>query len=361
MRIAVYHNLEKGGALLQANKIIKSLSTKHYIKIFSTKKNITIKDVKTEVYKINSPKNIFEHVTQAIYELKRIDKEISKKISNENFDLVIVFPCIIRQSPHILRYTNKNIYFFAEPKREFYENTNFSFSLKKLLTLIIRYPIKISDKISCKAAKTIICNSYYSKNVLRKIYKKKGFVIYPGQVNLKPKKIYSQNNKKIISIGQISKIKGHDYSIKQLEGSKTALNIIGREVEDSPKLYHLAQLKNVNLNVLKIEDNKEKIKRLRDHSIFLANNKREPFGITTLEAIDQNLMVLGKNEAGTSEVVRNGIDGFLYPNKINMARTVLENFLKRKHFTKISCTSISWDNEAEKLLSIYHHLKNDKY
>jgi len=360
MKICVFHNLKPGGALNEALEIINILSKNNQVHIYSHNKSIRHPKSKLFLFPINKTENIFQHLHQAIFELNKSELHIANLINSRKYDFIIIFPCIIVQTPHILKYIDKNhIYFFTEPKREFYEMTNFDhYSIKKMLARIIRFPIKIIDKINCKKAINIATNSYYSNHQLFKIYNKKGFVLYPGLKNNKPKLIMVKNNKNIISIGQVSMIKGHDFSIKQLSKTKHTLNIIGRYSIDKDFLINLSNQLKTKLKIYNTENNKLKNKLLLKHSMYLANQLNEPFGISTLEACNNNRILLGKNEGGTPEIIKHGLNGLLYPNSIHISRNVLSDNLKDTKYI-YNTSKINWKHTTQSLLRLYHYLKNE--
>jgi len=361
MKICVFHNLKPGGALNQAKEIIKILSITNEIHIYSHNKHLKETGYNFHLYPINHTKNIIEHLYQAIFVLNKSQKQMADSINSNKFDLILVFPCIITQSPFILKHINKNhIYVFTEPKREFYENTNYDhFTFKKILTRLIRYPIKTIDKMNCNKAVNIVTNSYFSNHILKKIYNKNGHVIYPGLSKNKPYKLIKLNNGKVISIGQISKIKGHDFSIKQLSNSGITLNIIGRRTDDKKYLVKLSDNVNTIINFIETESETEKIKLLKKHNIYLANQLKEPFGISTLEACDNSLLVIGKNEGGTPEIISHGLNGYLYPNSIGASRSIINKYTNKDVLTFYKTSYISWKQTTESLLRLYHFIKSE--
>lgn len=361
MKICVFHNLKPGGALNKAKEIIKVLSTNNEIHIYSHNEHLKAANCKYHIHQISHANNIIEHLYQAIFVLNKSQKLMADSINSNRFDLILVFPCIITQSPFILKHINKNhIYVFTEPKREFYENTNYDhFTIRKILTRLIRYPIKTIDKMNCKKAVNIVTNSYYSNHILKKIYNKNGHVIYPGLAKNKPYKLIKLNNGKVISIGQISKIKGHDFSIKQLSNSGIILNVIGRKTDDKKYLVKLSNNVKTIINFIETENETEKIKLLKKHSIYLANQLKEPFGISTLEACDNSRLVIGKNEGGTPEIISHGLNGYIYPNSINTSRYIINKYTKKDVLTFYKTSHISWKQTTESLLRFYHFIKNE--
>lgn len=358
MNIAIYHNLEKGGALNFIIEVLKHLNINNKIDIYSFQKNIPNKLVdKFYIYKIKKTNNLLSNLKYIALDLKKINQNIAQKINKGNYDLILVFPCLLTQSPYVLRFLKnkqKTIYFFTEPKREFYEKTSFNyFSPIKIIKKIIRLPLKIIDKKNCLSATNIITNSFFTSTNLERIYGMKSTVIYPGLKQILPRKIAIQNNKKTLSVGQISKIKGHDFSIKQIINITDNTTILGRETEESKIIYNFAAKKGVFLNILKTENNKTKDDIYKYYSIFLANNYNEPFGITTLEATTNNCLVLGKNNGGTSEIIQNGINGYLYSN-LQEARYILNKTMSQKIIYIYQTNVIDWKYTSDKILDFYY-------
>lgn len=102
-------------------------------------------------------------------------------------------------------------------------------------------------------------------------------------------------------------------------------------------------------------NDKRKRELLSKSTFYLANQENEPFGLSTLEAIDNGCFVLGKNEGGTPEIVSRGLSGFLYPNDIRIARKVLKTFLGQKYIKVYKTVKIDWKETTNKLLNIFQH------
>ena len=358
MKIAVFHNLENGGALNFIKLITQNINKNNQIDLYTFRKNINKKLFKKIYqYEIKDKQNIFKNLFYILTELKHTYKKIANDISMKNYDLILIFPCLLTQSPYLLRFlknSEKIIYFFTEPKREFYENTSFDYwTIKKILARIIRLPIKYIDKKNCKSAKHIICNSKFTAKNLKRIYNKNSTIIYPGLKPIKPKLFLVKNNKKILSVGQLSKIKGHDFSIKQLKGITDSLTILGRETSESKKIYKLAKKEKIFLNLIKTENDTIKNNLYKHYSIYLANNNNEPFGITTLEATSNHCLVLGKKEGGTPEIIKNGENGYLYSN-INEAKRILKKVLTQDKLQIKQINTIDWKYTSDKILEYYH-------
>lgn len=355
MKIAIYHNLENGGALNSLVKISEILKKNNTLDLYCHQ-NITPNNIFKNIYihKLKKQTNIFGHMQQILFELKDANQKIATDINQKNYDIILIFQCLLTQSPYLLKFlkTNtKSIYFLNEPKREFYENTSFDyFSIKKTIARLIRFPIKLIDRNNAKHAQLIISNSYFSQNKIKKIYNRNSSVIYPGLKTIKPLKNTIKNNKQFISIGLFSKIKGHTFSLRQLKQLTNKITIIGRNTNEYTTIKKIASKNSIFINEISTENDKKKFLELKKNTFYLANNEKEPFGITTLEATVNELFVLGKNEGGTEEIVQNGLNGILYPNNIKNAQITTKNLLGLKYITYYKINTIDWNIYIYKLM-----------
>jgi glycosyltransferase involved in cell wall biosynthesis len=358
MKIAIYHNLEKGGALKMLIELAKNLHKNNTIDLYCHKPNIP-KGIFNNVkkYPIKKTSNVFQGLHQTIFELKDINRNIALDISKVNYDLVFIFQCTLTQSPYLLRYLNKNIksvYFWNESKREFYENTSYDYySLKRVFTRLIRLPIKLIDKNNCKKAKLIVSCSEFASKQLKKIYNQKSVVVHPGLKPIKPKKITIINKKNFVSIGPYQKIKGYVFSLNQLNKFVNSFTIISHRTGEYEYIKKVALKNNIKINEIDTNNDRIKIKELKKYTFYLANYENEPFGIATLEAIENNLFVIGKNQGGTKEIIKNKINGTLYPDDLVKARLVISKLLKLKYITFYKTCALDWKFYTENIMKTF--------
>ncbi len=364
MRICIFHNLKKGGALEYLVKIVEYLNKNHSIDIYSFQKNKSFHSFKNYYfYKIKKTKNLFQYILLTFFELNQKSKKIAEKINNQKYDFIIVSNDFLIQSPHILKYLkntkkSKIIFLSHEPKREFYENTTYDhMKFKRILSRIIRSYIKAIDKHNCKKTQIIITNSFYSQNVFQKIYNKKSYVVQPGLERINIKKTSLNNNHRYYSLSDFSKTKGHHISINSINSlPESKLIISGRKNND---FIYISKLIKNNKNIkLKINISSiNKIKLLNEKTIFLCNQIKEPFGISSLEISNGNNYIIGLNLGGTAEIIDHGINGFLSQIKNN--RKVIKYIDNKKTIKFYKNKRLSWDHTSQKLLSLYHFLKNE--
>lgn len=353
INIAIFENLDEGGALKQVRNYTKYFDKLGYkVDIYTHTLNKINNTSDIYYYPITNPKNSLHEIFTTIKQLKSSQQKIAKAIKNKNYSLILIFPCKFTQSPFLINFiNNKNSYYmFLETKREFYENTSYDYlSIKRILARIIRSPIKFIDRKNCKKAKNIISNSYYSKYILKNIYNKKSTVIYPNLKQIKSTKYKIKNHKNFLSVGLISKLKNNDLTIKILKPLNQKLNLIGNYSIDR----HNNNLKKYCKLYSNIDD-KEKTMKYKKNTFYMANQINEPFGLTTLEAVNYKNFVFGLNSGGTSEIIQNGLNGILYPNKVEIATNLISKYLNKQNLTIHKTCIINWETSVKKILNFTH-------
>jgi glycosyltransferase involved in cell wall biosynthesis len=221
---------------------------------------------------------------------------------------------------------------------------------------MLRIYLKYNDYVNTRLAKNIIVNSYFSYSNLKKIYNKKGIVIYPGLVKKKPTKINIYNKDKIIIVGQLSYTKGYDHALKLIaQSGNKIVTVIGRKTEDYKNIVKISKHYGVTINLVTTDNDYIKNKLYKKHGIFIACQRNEPFGITTAEACYNNLVVFGLNKGGTSEIVSHGLNGFLYEeNSLKTASECLKKFQSQRRPTITKINSIDWKQMSNKMISIFN-------
>ncbi len=355
IKLAIFHNLDKGGAAYFLSEFTKSLKLRrHHVDIYS------LKNENKNTTQLGGTNNVYSHLLQILYEIPRLSKSISNSISANNYDVIIVFPCQLTQAPTILRYLdpNKTIYLLTEPKREFYEKTSFDHNtIKRLSARILRLPIKFIDIYNTRKTKNIITISYYEQSLIKKIYKKKSVVIHPALTTTNLTKI-NLKNKNIITIGQLSYLKGHHTTLKQLQPNQK-ITLLGRATNETDEIKKLATKQNIDLEIIQTENDSTKTRILKKHNIFAANYIKEPYGIATLEAIDAGLFVVGTNDGGTPEIVQHGVNGLLYPNNIKIAKKTMEKVFSSNNLIYFKNKRIDWNATTNNILRMADYLTNN--
>lgn len=196
------------------------------------------------------------------------------------------------------------------------------------------------------------------------------FKIDIDKEKLKEKYKIPQDKFILIFAGRLAKEKNIDFIID-------AFNLISKKRDD----IHLlivgggVEEKNLKLKVesLNLKDNvtftgllqkKDVLPLYKISDIFVFSSFTETQGLVISEAQAGGLPVVALAASGVSDVVRNGVDGFLCPNDLNIfvekILYLLENEEVRKKFSenaKINAEKFSSHTQAEKLIEVYKKIK----
>lgn len=243
-----------------------------------------------------------------------------------------------------------------------------NFVLKSIIKLIL-------NKASC-----IVAISTRIKNVIQNFYNiKKDISVINWGINLtKPKPNTKLDRCKlgltdkdfvIISIGRLVKRKGFEFLIEamnKIQNPNIKLLLVG----DGPEKKQIQQLiKKYNLDnrvkLLGKVSTEEKYKLLLLSEIFVLPSLHEGFGIVILEAMSVGLPVIVTNNGGQTDIVLDGINGFLIPicNAEKIAEKILQLYLNPQLREKMSLNNIdriknfSIENTCNKYNFLFQQLK----
>lgn len=166
---------------------------------------------------------------------------------------------------------------------------------------------------------------------------------------------------RLLSLGRISMGKRHDVAIKTLSELIHAKNI---EAElsitgagDTTSLELLTQKLRLTDKVNFTGHSDNVFEMYETHDILIVGSEMEGFGRVTAEAMATGMIVIGRNTGGTKDIIRNGVNGFLFNDeaeilhiiimllqnhqickmiRINANTTVSENYSLEKYFETMS-------------------------
>jgi len=375
MKIAIFHNLRKGGARRTLIELAKRLAKNHVIDVFSLDPE-TKNDFKfareTKIFSFSLSRNFLIAQKQIVLELPKIHKKISKLINRGKYDIAYVNHDIFTKAPYILRYLEiPTIYFCHEPPREFYEPFSlFSSNLKFKIINCLRYHLKYIDRENVEAADILITNSKYSNKYIAKIYGKTTVRLRLGVDTSRFKYFRRKRSNFYLTVGALAFFKGYDFLIRSIamlpQRYKYPLVSIasgGRETNDIKKL---ANRLNVELRIIdSVTDNKlvDYYNRAR---LCLLAPYFEPFGLITLEAMSCGLPVVGVAEGGLIETIpeKNGWLSERDPDKFS--KTILKaldnNLSESKSLTLRNYVQKkwNWDVSVRQLEKIFREVYDNE-
>jgi glycosyltransferase involved in cell wall biosynthesis len=174
----------------------------------------------------------------------------------------------------------------------------------------------------------------------------------------------SSKSFRLISIGHLTKVKGHDILLKAfaLLDKNFTLTIIGSGQEKSTYKDFIIKnnlVKRVTL-IEKVEHEKVGY-ALSDHDIFCIPSRSESFGIAPIEAMAMGLPVIGSNVGGLDQLIINGFNGLKFTNENyhELAEKINEACSKEWNRDKISAwakESYSWSKWTNSIVQYYNNL-----
>lgn len=249
-------------------------------------------------------------------------------------------------------------------------------ALKKDYDLI--YDSRAVYRYHLKRAEQIICISDYVRNTHKKIlWGASTITIYNGLDISKYIIDNAYESKpivyKLIICGVIEEAKGQLEAVKAMEClindykiNKIHLQIVGEGSGDYYKQlvrYIKHHKLHKYISILPFHEDLRELRRNAD--IALVCSRSEAFGRVTVESMLSENLVIGVDFAGTAELVKDGITGYLYKmgdtealcKKLYYAIT---HWKEQEHIIrkakKYACSNFDVNCYAEKILNIYNHL-----
>lgn len=311
MKIAIYHELPKGGARKSVNEMAKFLKKHNTVDLYTlTSKQIPDEEIFfTNIYKFpfsykkwsgDKPLIRIYKDTVELYKLYKLNKKIAKTIRSRKYDVLFVHASQNIEAPFVLRFKNiKKVYFLHDPYfRLIYEPELHAIknlpAVNSLYELLIKKLLKKLDTENVSGADFVFANSEFSKNGFKKAYRKDSQVVYLGVDTTFYKPFKSTKKFDVLFIGSRSEIDGYD----TLQGylSLTDQSLVVKVL--------LAENEWINSN--------EEMRQLYLCSkVVLCLARKEPLGLTPLEAMACGVPVVAVDEGGYSETVVNGKTGYL--------------------------------------------------
>ncbi|MDC0074832.1 glycosyltransferase family 4 protein [Alphaproteobacteria bacterium] len=220
-----------------------------------------------------------------------------------------------------------------------------------------------------------IANSKFVKNHLPVLKKKKIYQIYnpiylKNELNYSLKKIELKNwkkNKNIICVGSTTAQKKQDIFIKAIKlvsDEFTNINfwIIGRKTPNAKNLEMLISSYNLENKIKLIDFKLDILSYIYESDMLISCAINEGHGRTLIEAMLVNTCVIASNSGGHSEIIKDGVNGFLFEldDYNSLARIITKNITNTEKTTKITSEAKSWaennftlDNHTKSVISVY--------
>ncbi|MCI7812787.1 MAG: glycosyltransferase family 4 protein [Lachnospiraceae bacterium] len=249
--------------------------------------------------------------------------EIAKVIQENNIDLIYTNTRVIDIGLRCARLTGKpHVWHF----REFGEE---DFDMYPLVTAREHF-----GRIG-KNTDVIICNSraVYAK-FLKKIHgKAKLCVVYNGVAKPEQKSQHTNEKVRFLITGRISRAKGQLDAVLAVNElvkrgyTEFELLVAGPQSENYLELQREAEKNRGMIKFLGMRTDMPYLRSITD--VELVCSRMEAFGRVTVEAMLAGNPVIGKNAGGTTELIEEGKNGFLYePGNIKELADKMEKLIK---------------------------------
>lgn len=313
MNIAVYYNLNYGGAKRSVQEHVKGLSRLgHNVDVYTTddeKDDLSpgLYARKEFNYKFNILKISIPIISRIAKDfsvfiiLKNLHEKIASDIDERKYDIVLVHTDFYTQSPFILRFLKtKNAYYILEPLRiasEYALRIPSDWNiLNKLYETINRY---IRKKIDIKNARS--ANYYLSISFLGKFYAAQIYDIYSKVSYLgvdkdifKPLNIKKKNQ--ILFVAPKDYIFGYDLILE-------AQKLIHKNIRPQLRIIFGSDKKR------RISD-KDLVREYNQSIVTISLSRLDTFGLVPLESMACGTPVIATNMPSYKEIIDDGLTGY---------------------------------------------------
>jgi glycosyltransferase involved in cell wall biosynthesis len=356
MRIAVWHNLPSGGGKRALYYHVKGLRERgHTLESWSlgsadhaylslrtlVPEHVVPLDWQRKVSNNRWGKLINLYLNATSY-MKLVDKacrECARQINAGGFDLVFANSCAGFAMPFVVRYVQApKVTYLQEPFRYLYEarptlpwvghvpissdtvrqvpDANQMLRPGEIIKLYLNRRQAREEWITAHASDVILVNSYYSREVLLRVYNYDAQVCYLGIDTDLFQDLNKERERFIVGLGSFDRIKGIDLAIQAvacLPEPRPPLVWIGNKAEQRylDEVKQLAVELNVDLRTLLRVSDAEIVDTLNRATLMLYTSRLEPFGLAPLEANACGTPVVAVAEGGVRETVIDGMNGYL--------------------------------------------------
>ena len=337
MKIAVFHELPRGGARRAVNSYAVELKKKHTVDLYF----VDEKDSKSEhqfyssvfFYKFmprrweggNWRVRVYKDSVELI-NVYKLNKKIAADIDAKKYDVVFVSASKFIEAPFIMRFLKTPFLFFSEDPyyRIIYDPL---LRISKDLD-IFRYNYercnrivrKILDRKNVECAKICLAPSKYIAELFSKTYNKHVDVVYHGVDTNFFTRSKIKKNIDLFYIGSYEPFDGYKLLNDSLSHLKKSITVRKILIEEEW-----------------ISDDKVLRDLYRRSKIMFCPAQREGLGLVLLEALSCGTTVIALDEAGHKEIIKQGKNGYLVPPNPTKIAKLLESLLSNaKEIRKLS-------------------------
>ncbi len=342
MKIALYHNLPVGGAKRVYYDVFSYLKEKYdadislceYVTQYNSEEAMdlsaclderVIVEAKPAASGNNKLINLINNWI-GLWELRRAQKEIARRINGGDFDLVFVFPCRVEQTPSLLRFvTIPSLYYGAEVHRRVFEHPRVTepgyqgnWQRGNFISRPYYENLRRNDVKNAECATLFFANSYHTREAMIKTYGLFPTVVYNG-LNLDSfeRMEGAEKERAVLSVGNLSPFKGHRLVAEAVAGIpkklRPELRIAYHSGDDEERNYlsGFCEDNGIDLKVIQGLDDAGLREVYARAYVVALGYVVEPLGLVPLEAMACGTPVVAVKEGGFRETIRDGEVGLL--------------------------------------------------
>jgi len=311
--------------------------------------------------------------------LRSLSQAIARKIEQSSYDVVLAHPCQFETSPTILRYLQSlpSVYYCQEPLRSLYEAMpgrpydDNSATWRRVLNRVDPLPalyhsvLKRADQRNTRSARTVLVNSKFMRDAVRRIYQVDAQVSYHGVDTQQFRPLPIQKRHMLLSVGSLTPLKGFDFlihSVARISTDRRLPLVIASNFQNPPERDYLDQLANdldVDLTLLANVNDERLVQLYNQAKVTIYAPIGEPFGLVPLESMACGTPVVGVAEGGVRESILHEHTGLLVerdPTKFAEAvQYLLANPTLARHYGRNSREHVlrnwTWDRALATLES----------
>lgn len=389
MKIALYHNLHSGGALRTVCAIASRIGQHHSVDLYnlscSEQKFCDLSEAVQQTYtyafhplpQLHRPFGRLNYAARwwDLQRLEQLHRQIAADIDRRGYDVVYVHPCQFAQTPGVIRHLKTPVLYHShEPLRVAHEPEvprayravrKISRWINRVDFLKAAFENKRSqiDRRNTWAASMLVCNSYFTREAIYRIYGVDARVVYHGIDSLKNRPLGLTRENMVLTVGALTPLKGFDFIVRSLAcippESRPELIITSNYQEPQEKSYveDLARQLGVRLQLMTMVSDETLLQLYNRAGVVACASILEPFGLVPLEAMACAVPVVAVAEGGLRESIQPGITGFLVDrNPPDFAAAVLKLLSDPQQSRKMGeagreavLRDWTWEKSVEKL------------
>ncbi len=361
MKIAIFFTydytveiLKKSGLFEREMKIYDELAKKYNVKFkfFTYDEVLDSKDYGYEnfefypIYKF--VKRFNNKVIRLVYSFC-IPFKIKKKLTG--IDILHQHQLLGSWIPLILRYS-QNIPLLV---RTGYDAYHFSIQNNDKILKIFFY--KFLTKITLKFSDLYTVTSFSDISFLKKYFFTENIKVVPNWIQQTPDTYTDRKENKILMVGRLESQKNYPLAFEFLKNLnyEFELDIYGSGSKKN-ELKKLSSSEGLKVNLLENISHSELLKTYGKYKYFLSTSKFEGNPKTILEAINSRCIVFATDISSHSEIITNGLNGYLYKNLNSLIKKFkdVENNPSIQSNIEKNCKNSLENNQIHKIVETMH-------